>query len=254
MREPKTRTLVVLLLTFFLSTCAIKHYQHWSIRNQPSVPIEDMPDRRGQDKIIVRFGKQNMAYYTGGMSANFSEDDLRRFEGDRVSKIYFDAQLREDGTIWLVNMRYDPMSFETCCYNNHLTVRLESSTWYQHGQQINDMYKTALDSTHLYSVRDGDLYGLDRYVEYRKKDNERSSRHEEYLVTMKQDGTPLRFLAVVSPDIVREIGGGGVSHYFMYNDDVQVKMHYRKYILQDWQAIENSMRAYINQLYKDAEQ
>ncbi len=82
-------------------------------------------------------------------------------------------------------------------------------------------------------------------------DGRKPSPYTDYLVAMKNETMPLRLLRVVTPRPV-EGDAGGVYHHFMYNDLMQVEMHYRKIFLKDWQRIENAMRQYIDNLYAEA--
>ncbi len=203
------------------------------------------------DRMINTFGKKKMVTSFGGMSSGITHKDPNKYKGDDFSKIYFDVQLKPDSSMVLFNIKVNGSSKVVGTY---ITTRLEASTYVQDGNALQERYDEAMNNRHYNSVREGSEYGLDRYVEYRKEDGRRYADFNEILVTMKDDNTPLRILETVSPPSVRPYGGGGVYHYFMYNDLVQVKMHYQKYYLKDWQFIEDSMIAYLDQLYKDAEQ
>ncbi len=206
------------------------------------------------DKIITTFGKKEMTYYTGGMMSSTKEYNIGKYPEDSQRKIYFDAQLKPDNTIWLINLRYDEKSYDTWNKNGNpsLAVILESSTLVENGKDLQFMFNTALDSTYYYSKQEGSKYKLDRYVQY-AKDGNRIAYLYEHLVTINDKGKLIRYLKVTTPsdDIGTEVGG--VEHYFMYNDLVQVRIYYRKKHLKNWQSIENSMIAYIDQLYKEAE-
>ncbi len=202
------------------------------------------------DKIIYTFGKKKMTLFTGGMDGEGYEDP-NKYKGDRVSKLYFDVQLKPDGTMVLFNIKVNGSSDVVGIY---IITLLEASTHRQNGKSLQRKYDDMRNNAIFNNIREGSQYGLDRYVRYMKKDGNRLADFDEVLVTMKDDSTPLRILETVSPPSVRAYGGGGVTHYFMYNDLVQVEMNYQKYYLKDWQFIEDSMIAYIDQLYKDAEQ
>ncbi len=196
------------------------------------------------------FGKKKMAYFRGGMDGDGREDP-NKYKGDDFSKMYFRTQLKPDGSMVLFNIKVNGSSEVVGIY---IITLLEASTYVQDGNVLQERYDEAMNNRHYNSVREGSEYGLDRYVEYRKEDGRRYANFDEVLITMKDDSTPLRILETVSPPSVRPYGGGGVTHYFMYNDLVQVEMNYQKYYLKDWQFIEDSMIAYLDQLYKDAEQ
>ncbi len=202
------------------------------------------------DKIIYTFGKKNLTYFAGGMDGDGREDP-NRYKGDKFSKIYFRSQLKPDGTMVLYNIRSNDSDRVMGIY---ISTLLEASTHVQNGKRLQRKYDDVINNAIFYNVREGSEYGLDKYVSYMEKGGSRTAHFREFLITMKDESTPLRILETVSPPSAREYGGGGVEHYFMYNDLVQVNMHYQKYYLEDWQFIEDSMIAYLDKLYEDAEE
>ncbi len=203
------------------------------------------------DKIISTFGKKNMTFFTGGMNSGVTHKDPNRYRGDDFSQISLRTQLKPDGSMVLFNIKVNGSSKVVGIY---IITRLEASTYVQDGNALQERYDDLMNGRHYLSIREGSEYGLDKYVGYTKTGGKRRlADFQENFITMKDDNTPLRILETVSPPSVRPYGGGGVYHYFMYNDLVQVKMHYQKYYLKDWQFIEDSMIAYLDQLYKDAE-
>ncbi len=222
--------------------CTAMAYKYITIRNEHRENYDD--------KIIYTFGKKNLTYFAGGMDGD-GRKDPNKHKGDKFSKIYFDVQLKPNGTMVLYDINRNNSSDVVGIY---ITTRLNASTHYQNGKYLQREYDDMINNAIFNNIREGSQYGLDRYVRYMKKDGNRLADFDEVLLAMKDDSIPLRILEVDSPPSVRPHGGGGVYHYFMYNDLVQVKMHYQKYYLKDWQFIENSMIAYLDQLYKEAEQ
>ncbi len=249
-RKIKLRHIVYAVIAVIAIKIAYDMAWHYYVRSPYNKPTGTYIDKRGEDREIMRFAKKNIAYYTGGMDSGTGWKDQKKYEGDDFSKIYFEAKTKEDGSIWLVNIWNDPASFRYQGNGNIMTVRLDASTLYQDGKRLKYMYETAMNGGYFYSVREGSLYGLDKYVKY-MNDGRKPSPYTDYLVAMKNETMPLRLLRVVTPRPV-EGDAGGVYHHFMYNDLMQVKMHYRKIFLKDWQRIENAMRQYIDNLYAEA--
>ncbi len=194
-----------------------------------------------------------MAFYFGGISGAKARYKKNQHKGDYYVQAYFDLIVNADGAARLLNMQYDqPDDWKLAQGDIHTIIRLNAEVLFQDGKQMRKMLQKTLDSRFYYSREAGSEYGLKKYVEYLKRNNKRPAGQTEHLVTMKDETTPLRLLEVTHSPAFGETAGG-VRHYFMYNDFVQVKVHYRKIYLKDWQRIETAVRSYIDQLYAEAE-
>ncbi len=199
-----------------------------------------------------RFGKQVMMVYPDAMSGGVTFKDPNRLEGDYYSKLYFDAKITPNNCIVLVNRYHRPETHDYISDGNRMIVRLDASVKHQQGKVLKAYYENGLNGSYSYSVHEGEQFGLTKYVSYMREGGQ-PSPYTDYLVTMKASDMPLRLLEVTTPRPVKG-NAGGVYHYFMYSDWVQVKIHYRKIYLKDWQRIETAMRQFIDKLYAEAKQ
>ncbi len=232
-----------LVAVHFISQGYIKKYNH----PKPVVP-------KKAPKSIHQVGKKKMVFYFGGISGGKAHNKANLHKGDKYINVYFDLIISADGTPRLLNIQYDqPDNWKLAKGDIHTIIRLDAAVNFQGGEDMRRKLQKTLDSKFYYSLEDGYEYGLKKYVEYLRRKHQRPAGLIEHLVTMKDNETPLRLLEVTHSPAFGETAGG-VRHYFMYNDFVQVKIHYRKIYLKDWQRIETSVRSYIDKLYAEAKQ
>ncbi len=241
--------LTISVIVYILAT----DYDENQYYNNSDFDFEVEPKQpRKPEKYIRQVGTKKMVFYSGGINGGKAHNKASFHQGDDYTKVYFDLVINADGKARLLNIQYDqPDNWKLAEGDIHTMIRLDATVNFQSGKDMRRKFQETLDSRFFYSLEDGYEYGLKKYVEYFKEDNKRPAGLEEHLVTMKNTKTPLRLLEVThSPEFGET--AGGIDHYFMYNDFVQVNIFYRKIYLKDWQRIENAVRSYVDKLYQEA--
>ncbi len=237
---------LLLIFLFVVIPQLIEFIVQYNISKAKPVIKQEAP------KYIYQVGKKKMVFYFGGINGGKAHNKASFYQGDDYTKVYFDLVINADGKARLLNIHYDlPDNWKLAEGDIHTMIRLDAAVNFQSGKDMRRKFQETLDSRFYYSLEDGYEYGLKKYVEYFKKDNKRPAGQITHLVTMKDAKTPLRLLEVTSYTFSGN-PAGGIKHYFMYNDFVQVKVSYRKIYLKDWQRIENAVRNYVDKLYQEA--
>ncbi len=241
--------LTVLVIVYILAT----DYDENQYYNNSDFDFEVEPKQpRVPEKYIRQVGTKKMVFYSGGINGGKAYNKASFHQGDDYTKVYFELVINTDGKARLLNIQYDqPDNWKLAESDIHTMIRLDAAVYFQSGKDMREKLQNTLNGKSRYSLEDGYEYGLKKYVEYFRKDNKRPAGQITHLVTMKDTKTPLRLLEVTSLTISGK-PAGGVDHYFMYNDFVQVDIFYRKIYLKDWQRIENAVRNYVDKLYQEA--
>ncbi len=243
-------SLFVLILAIIVTMAVTLVTQQSSNSHAPQK--SERPKRKKTEAIKKPFGKKEMMIYLDAMDIGVSFKDPNKLTGDWGSNLDFDAKITPNNCIVLVNRYHRPETDDYISDGNRMIVRLDASVKHQQGKVLKAYYENGLDGSYSYSVHEGEQFGLTKYVRYMREGGQ-PAPYTDYLVTMKTPDMPLRLLEVTTPRPVKG-NAGGVEHYFMYNDWVQVNIYYRKIYLKDWQRIETAMRQFIDKLYAEAEQ
>ncbi len=207
--------------------------------------------KRATDTRVTTLGGKQMTY---NFYLSFSSlPDKLSYPNDKIRSIIYEVRIDYDGSLVLWDPLIDPNPSKTTPPGIWAMVSLNAIKPRKNGYRIHQWYKEAMNNKYTYCRPAENKFGLKRCIEKLKNGNE-GSDYQEYLVTMKDDVTPLRFFDVSIPRYLIGTGKGGiVKEHFMYDDKIQVRIAYSKKELKNWKLIEESVINYINERIKEAE-
>ncbi len=247
---------ILIIFAVIISVVGYKIKRHNDVQEpidpvQHAKNIERERNERATDTRIITLGGKKMTYNLYLSSSSLP--GKHSYPNDTREQISYRVRINYDGSVVLWDRLFDPDPSKTNPPGIWAMVSLNGEMPNKDGKYLRFMYEEKMDNQYTYCRPAKDKLGLKRCID-ELRSGSKGSRYQEYLVTMKDDVTPLRFLDVSIPRYLIGTGkGGGVRHHFMYDDKIQVEIYYRKQDLKNWKLIEESVINYINESIKEAE-